>query len=505
MIKIYCDDILIDENYYMGLTKSGQLFTDSFKLGSTLCEEYKITLDKQGITAIPSVVKLYENDVLYKTLIVDDYLDEDIEITLYCMDYMINANISYDASPLMAETGSTTLKAILDDICEKIGVTNGVESFEGENLEVTWYNTDYSARNYLGFIAELNASYMYISPDNQLKMKRLKRDADYSIDFQMLEDYKIGHLHTITRVVWDDGNNKWELGDESGETYYIDAANVYVVSAEMVEVIYNLINGFSFYNFNTSNCPLENIEAGDLVTFYNGNVGYTTIAQFIDEIDYSGGYWNGGIELEVNNEMQQETQLLGPEERIKHLQTIVDRNNNTITTIVTQTEDIKQQVSNNTTDINNNYQQMLERFSGTASSEELEQLKTTMQTQIDANKYEISKIETAVIDGVEKVITSSGTFDENGLTMEQTNAQTKTILNKSGVSVQDVQGANAYDLLYAGYVDKEVSQRNDKKLEKYEGQTIVYSENMIVDNYMTIGTHSRIEDFEDGTGIFYLK
>ena len=58
-------------------------------------------------------------------------------------------------------------------------------------------------------------------------------------------------------------------------------------------------------------------------------------------------------------------------------------------------------------------------------------------------------------------------------------------------------------MLFAGYVDEARASENES-LKSYEGQTIVYSQNMIIDNYLTIGTHSRIEDYEDGTGIFYL-
>lgn len=501
MIKIYCDDVLINEDYYAGLTRSGQLFSESFKLGATLCEEYKITLDKEGLSEIPSVVKLYEDDVLYKTLMVDDYSDEDTQIILYCMDYMLKANINYDASPLMVETGSTTLKAILDDICQLIGVTNGVYSFIGEDLKVSWYNNEYSARNYIGFIAELNASYAYIDENNSLQFKHFKEDTGIEIDFEELEDFKIGQLHTISRVVWDDGNNKWEVGDTTGDTYYIDTANVYVTTETAVQEIYNLINGFRFYNFKTGNCPINNIKAGNRIVFKNGDVEYPTIAQFTEELEYSGGYWCGGIELDVITGEQEETQVQGMEKVIKHLQTIVDRNTNTITTIVTETVDLREQVTNNSTEINNNYQEIVNRFDSTASVEDLELYQKTMQTQIDANKFEIANIQTAVIDGVEKVITSSGTFDENGLLMQKTGAETSTRVNQIGINVKD---SNRNDALFAGYVDDNKAAEN-KKLESYKGQTIVYSNNMIVENYMTIGKHSRLEDYEDGTGVFYIS
>ena len=504
MIKIYCDDVYIEQDYYIGIARKGQLYSEAFRLGATLCEEYVITLDTAGITAVPKIVKIYEEDELVKTLLVDSFEKNKYEVTLDAKDYMINANVAYDASPLMAETGKTTLEAILDDICQKIGVSNGVSSFLGSDMEVSWYNNQYSARNYLEFIAEINASYMYISPDNTLMMELVKKEAQHSIAFDEISDYKIGHQHKISRVVWDDTNNKWEFGDNSGETYYINTSNVYVISEEIVEGIYNLIAGFEYYNAHIDDCPLDNIKPGDIVEFGDSETSYITIAQFASALTYSGGYWLGGLELETNSEEQQETQLIDNEKIIKHLQTTVDRNNNQIIQVVTETKDLSNRVSKNETDINNNQQEIIGKLDGLATEEQLIELETTMQTKLNANELEIQNIKTTIDeDGVKKVVTTSGTFDENGLTMEKTGAKTKSTLNEDGLDIKDAQGSGN-DLLYAGYVDEEKAADNEN-LRKYEGQTIVYSENLVVDYYFTIGKHSRMEDYEDGTGIFYIE
>ena len=181
---------------------------------------------------------------------------------------------------------------------------------------------------------------------------------------------------------------------------------------------------------------------------------------------------------------------------------IVDKANKEITAVITKTEELSAKVDNNSTDINNNYQELIGKFEGTVTEDQLESYQQTMQLRMDANELEISKTQEAIINGVEKVVTTSGTFDENGLTMDKTGAKTKAILDETGVNVKDTQGIGN-DLLFAGYVDEERANENES-LKSYEGQTIVYSQNMIIDNYLTIGTHSRIEDYEDGTGIFYL-
>ena len=49
MIKIYCDGVYIDQNYYAGIMRKGQLYSKAFRLGATLCEEYVLTLDAEAI------------------------------------------------------------------------------------------------------------------------------------------------------------------------------------------------------------------------------------------------------------------------------------------------------------------------------------------------------------------------------------------------------------------------------------------------------------------------
>lgn len=160
--------------------------------------------------------------------------------------------------------------------------------------------------------------------------------------------------------------------------------------------------------------------------------------------------------------------------------------------------DMQNDISKNKTDINNNYQDLVNQIDKKASDEELIVVKNsveTMQTKLNA---QIAVTEEILAEGVSKVTTTSGTFDKNGLTIEKSGAETKTRVNQIGVNVKDT-GDN--DALFAGYVDENKAEENEK-LKSYKGQTVVYSNNMIVENYLTIGSHSRLEDYEDGTGIF---
>ena len=74
---------------------------------------------------------------------------------------------------------------------------------------------------------------------------------------------------------------------------------------------------------------------------------------------------------------------------------------------------------------------------------------------------------------------------------------TTTTINEVGVGTKK-SNSNEY-VLFAGYVND-----NNTQYEKYKGQTIVASENMLVSNYLVVGEHSRLENYENGTGIFVL-
>lgn len=135
-------------------------------------------------------------------------------------------------------------------------------------------------------------------------------------------------------------------------------------------------------------------------------------------------------------------------------------------------------------------------------------------TQIQTDTYTKTEINTKLTDGsVTKVKSTSGTFDENGMHYLQSNAKTGSTINHLGLEVNEVTQVNGVsvegnDLLFAGYVDgtkvDSTKPNYNAKLKDFEGQSVVYTRNVITDNYFVIGSHSRLEDYEDGTGIFYI-
>lgn len=164
----------------------------------------------------------------------------------------------------------------------------------------------------------------------------------------------------------------------------------------------------------------------------------------------------------------------------------------TNTIINMKTNEINQAVSKNTTDINNNYQDIIQKLGDKAQKDDVISLENKVETIQTNTDYAIKISEDIQTNGVSKVKTETGyTFDNDGLTIEKTNAKTKSKLNEAGLEITDATGSSEESLLFAGY-DKNV------------GETVVKSKNMNVEKYLTVGRYSRIEDYEEGTGVFWI-
>lgn len=161
------------------------------------------------------------------------------------------------------------------------------------------------------------------------------------------------------------------------------------------------------------------------------------------------------------------------------------------------TDNIQQNVSKTETIVANNYKELKTKFDDYAPKSDVVTLQNSVE-KIQTDTYTKTEINTKLIDGsVEKVSTTAGTFDENGLTIEKTNAKTKGNFNEKGMSVIDNTGSKGETLLFAGY-DEELN------------ETIVKSKNMTVEKYLVVGANSRFENYNNttlnatGTGVFII-
>lgn len=348
MIQVFFDDKLINEDYYTGLSNSFNLFNENFKLGSTSSNTYTLSIAKEAITIQPNQVIFKENNTIVAVLEVDNIAEDEHIYTYTLTDKMINLEFYYDAS-LIFKNGVTTLLKIAQDICNKAGLELATTDFRGYHKEIGWYDNRKTAREYIGYIAELNGGYAQIGQDGKLYFKKQNTTSAKTISIEDCEDFEIGEKHKITRVVYELGTLKHEFGDETGNTIYLNSDNVFITEKSEVESIYEEIKNFEFYSFKTSNCPIDfNVMAGQIITFTDRTNSYPTIAGY--ELEYFGG-WNGGYSLEVSTKKQEETQVVGTSQKIRDLSIKVDRESNRITQLMTETSEHEEKLTKQEQDI----------------------------------------------------------------------------------------------------------------------------------------------------------
>ena len=248
--------------------------------------------------------------------------------------------------------------------------------------------------------------------------------------------------------------------------------------ADFMQEIYNKLNGLEYYiNDYTSPgicyynvCDKYNVMIGD--TFYS-------CVMFNDEVNVTQG-----LEENVYTDLPEEsvtdyTKADKDDRMLNQAYIIVDKVNKQINSLVSRVQDVEIKTDDD--------------------SSKIGQLETSV-SQLQTDTYTKTEINQKLTDGsVTKVQTISGTFDENGMTYEKTNAPSKTTINEVGVGTKKTDGSDDY-ILFAGYVDDNNTQYAD-----YKGQTIVATENIMVKNYLVVGTHSRFEDYENRTGCFWIK
>ena len=343
-MKIYFDDILIDDDYYKSLTNTHNLFNGSFALGSTASNTFTLELDVLATSTTPEVIKITDNDEDYATLVIDKAEDVDKYTKSYKLtDKLVDLNYYYDASEFINQNGGSALTSeILADMCSKIGLEVDENINWINDIPVTWYDNTILAREYAGYIAEINAGYIIILPNGKLTIKQHKMASKYTINVDDCEDFTLGERHIISKVVYDNGLVKYEAGDDTGNTLYVDTNNVFIVSQDQITNIYNSIVGFEFYSVETGNCPInKDVRAGDVITFVDGENLYPTIANI--DLSYNGG-WNGGYSLDINTERQEETDTIGTNTKIRGIITRLNRDEARLEVIATETDENSEKI-----------------------------------------------------------------------------------------------------------------------------------------------------------------
>jgi hypothetical protein len=324
------------------------------------------------------------------------------------------------------------------------------------------------------------------------------------------EGKHIGDLWYVTGEI--EGYTKGKIYRYDGTTWKIlDDPAIQKAFDEANEA--RIVADGKIQSFYSATEPTENMGVGDLwIDTANNNQLYR----------YNGTNWVAVYDTRINELVKSVDTVT---ERVATIETDlgqidlkVQETTTKITTIEGQVGDIEQQqtetneklaeqqitvdgmqstVSQTQTIVGNNYNELKTKFDDYAPKSDVVSLQTSVE-KIQTDTYTKTEINTKLTDGsVTKVLTTAGTFDENGLTIEKTDAKTKGNFNEKGITVMDATSGSDEELLFAGY---------DEDL----GETIVRSKNMTVEKYFVISNIARQEKYTNpvlggkGIGVFIL-
>lgn len=381
-----------------------------------------------------------------------------------------------------------TGQEIIQEICTRKNITlkNTDFAFANYNFKQPNFSESITDRGVISAMAEIGGEIAIFDYNGELEIK-CKKQLSFVVNRKRYEKLSYEKAFTPNTVVLgkdgidDDIIYPEKIETERVEIKILDNPFVDLYREEMIEEVAKHIIGNSYIPFEIEGFVDGYIyELNDAVTVIdkNGNEFWAVILDIENTSRIKS-------DISAPNYENQKTDynLAGSnKENINQVKLSVDHVNNELSAVASEVQSLDITVENN-------YQEVISKFDSYVPSNNIVSIENSV-TQLQTNTYTKTEINTKLTDGsVTKVNTTSGTFDENGMKYEKTGAPTSTVINYAGVVVDNATSGD--ELLFAGY---------DENLK----QTIVRTDNLTVKKYLVVGSNSRIEDYEDGGGIFVL-
>ena len=422
----------------------------------------------------PKALGLYEYSKLQFPITIRDYLIELCGFIGYSFANYEDTFPNYDKvlthDVFLDENGKSlgyTFRDVFDQLAQVTASTIGYSDIYVNEIQLR-YITDTEDTIDETFLKDVNVGIgQKYGPINSIVLSRsAESDSIYKQDINSIETNGLCELKIVDNQIMNE-NNRDEYLDE----------------------IFAQLNGLEYYLNDYSS---TGIIYYDLCDKYNIKIGENTYpcVMLNDEVIITQGL-RENVHTDIPSISETDYKASSDsDKKINQAFLIVRKVEGEIEGVVSRTQEIDTQV-------NNNYQELKTKFNDYAPVNKVVELQTSVN-QLQTDTYTKTEVNTMLVDGsVKKLQTTSATFDENGMTYRKTNSEVETTINEVGVNTKKI--SNDKTILFAGYVDE-----NNSEFSDYQGQTIVATDNIIVDNYLVVGSHSRFEDYETGTGCFYI-
>lgn len=373
-------------------------------------------------------------------------------------------------------------------VCEQVGVTFGTTSFVNDDFLISsnQFVSGDSCRDVMKAIAQLAYSWVYIDWDDKCYIPVIEKDTTVVTDIDTMDSDEYFSLKLQKKNYGPVNKVSIGLSTVDGERVEnTDTTSIQQHGETEIDIFDNPIT------YNTS-LRSQAIEGSDILF----GIEFTPL-----DVETIGHPWVKGYKLIcVEDTSGNKKYTLPLNNEIKytgHIRSVIS------SVIDTKTESTKGYNKKIYKDLQNVYIE-LDKQQGTitevvtktkALDDGLSSLETLVKsTTTDTyTKTEINEIINGTSpDGtvVSSVKTTAGTLDKYGLTIEQTDADTKTNINANGMIIYNATG---------GMEDSLLDVNKDG----------VIAKNVKVNTYLNIGKHSRIEDYTspdyvEGTGVFWI-
>lgn len=430
---------------------------------------------------------------LYVNEVGRDENNNDITITVY--DKLIEANT------LTVEELELQDNYYIDKLINGIKTALGVSTIIGLDTaallsqfsEIANLDGSESLRAVLDDIAEITQTIYFIDINNNLVFKQLDKDGAAVLEIAKSDYFTLTSkdnrtLATVAHITELGDNLTHSKSGVSGETQYLREncfLNMNTNTANVISDIVNNIGGLSITEFSCSWRGNYLAEIGDKINIVTKNDSTITTYILNDSYTYSGGLkqetsWSyGAVEEEsanpatigeVINKTTAKVDKINKE--ITLVASEVKANNSAISALQINTKNITASVSSLATSTNEALDSVNDEI--TTISNRVDVAMTSSEVSL-AIKEEMEK-------GVDKVTTSTGfTFNQDGLTISKSDSQMETNIDEDGMTVY----------------------RNDEAV-LVANNTGVQAENLHATTYLIIGNYSRLEDYDNRTGCFWI-
>lgn len=418
---------------------------------------------------------------------------EEVKVTAY--DYGLKFAKNY-VSELDYSSGEITLLQVLQEACTKCEVELATTDFanSGFIVDSNQFGSNSLFGNVVSAVAGISCNFGKIKADNKLHLN-FKNETGIIIntkDYEELEDKRDTLPYNAVSL---------GMSDIEGENVTIVAEGVEPEKAkfltindnpfaytedkrrQLIQAIFDKVNGFAYSSVVISNCLFPQLECGDLIQVRNKE------GQLIDSIVLRPSFEEVIINIEAPSIIESTVKYVNPlsaYDIAKRTEYIVNKQEQTITSIVESTNKVINDVSDNTTQINTlktQMQQDKESFEFSISN-----LTTTVNENNNNLQSSIDNINNSLANGLETLKNTLVTIDINGIKVSTNTSAIQTLMENNKFVIQNQYGTY---LAYIGY-DEE------------QGKTVAEMDNLTVTNYLTAGYH-RQEKMPNGrTGWFYI-